>query len=106
MTEDFNKWWDSNYIDKGNPYEEDTPIFWAWEGWVAGAEAERENFVVSAKQHSNNAADRLAAEILKKAEVVERFDNNTITVRLIEDWFTDFEVLVEMQDREREKRGE
>lgn len=42
MTEDFNKWWDSDELDEDNPYTRDTPAFWAWEGWQAGAAAERE----------------------------------------------------------------
>jgi hypothetical protein len=42
MTEDFNKWWNSDGLIEDNPYERDTPAFWAWEGWQAGVEAERE----------------------------------------------------------------
>jgi len=42
MTEDFNKWWNSDGLVEDNPYERDTPAFWAWEGWQAGAAAERE----------------------------------------------------------------
>jgi len=56
MTEDFNKWWDSDAvtrdascgrwdadnIPKNNPYSVDTPVYWAWEGWQAGVDAERE----------------------------------------------------------------
>ncbi len=56
MTEEFNKWWDSDAvtrdascgrwdadnIPKNNPYSVDTPAFWAWEGWQAGVGAERE----------------------------------------------------------------
>lgn len=42
MTEDFNKWWNSDGLVEGNPYERDTPAFWAWEGWQAGVAAERE----------------------------------------------------------------
>ena len=35
MTEDFNKWWDSDELDEDNPYTRATPAFWAWEGWQA-----------------------------------------------------------------------
>jgi hypothetical protein len=42
MTEDFNKWWNADGLVEDNPYERDTPAFWAWEGWQAGAAAERE----------------------------------------------------------------
>ncbi len=31
----FSEWWDSDEMAHFNPYEEDTPIFWAWEGWQA-----------------------------------------------------------------------
>ena len=42
MTEDFNKWWNTDGLVEDNPYTRDTPAFWAWEGWQAGAAAERE----------------------------------------------------------------
>jgi hypothetical protein len=41
MTEDFNKWWDSEGIAEDNSYREGSPVFWAWEGWQAGVKAER-----------------------------------------------------------------
>jgi hypothetical protein len=41
MTEEFNKWWDSEGIAEDNSYREGSPVFWAWEGWQAGVEAER-----------------------------------------------------------------
>jgi len=42
MTEDFNKWWDSEGIAEDNSYREGSPVFWAWEGWQAAVKAERE----------------------------------------------------------------
>jgi len=42
MTEDFNKWWDSEGIAEDNSYREGSPVFWAWEGWQAAMKAERE----------------------------------------------------------------
>jgi hypothetical protein len=42
MTEDFNKWWDSEGIAEDNSYREGSPAYWAWEGWQAGVKAERE----------------------------------------------------------------
>jgi hypothetical protein len=42
MTDDFNKWWNDNVFTKNNPYTNDTPAFWAWEGWHAAIAAERE----------------------------------------------------------------
>ena len=42
MTEDFNKWWNSDGLVEDNPYGRDTPAFWAWEGWQAALKVERE----------------------------------------------------------------
>ncbi len=44
MTEEFNKWWnaDQGYDGVTNPYRSDSAVYWAWEGWQAGAAAERE----------------------------------------------------------------
>jgi hypothetical protein len=42
MTTEFSNWWNGDDLTKDNFYEEDTPAFWAWEGWVAGVKAERE----------------------------------------------------------------
>lgn len=35
MTPEFNEWWNADLLSKTNPYEEDTPVWWAWEGWQA-----------------------------------------------------------------------
>ncbi len=42
MTEEFNKWWNSDGLVEDNPYERDTPAFWAWEGWQAAVKEKRE----------------------------------------------------------------
>jgi hypothetical protein len=42
MTEEFNKWWNSDGLIEDNPYERDTPAFWAWEGWEAARLAQPE----------------------------------------------------------------
>ncbi len=42
MTDDFNQWWDESPVKADNPYTQNTPAYWAWEGWCAGAKAERE----------------------------------------------------------------
>lgn len=42
MNEAFSKWWNSDGLVEDNPFNRDTPAFWAWEGWVAGVKAERE----------------------------------------------------------------
>lgn len=36
MNEDqFNEWWDADQLTQTNPYREDSPAYWAWEGWQA-----------------------------------------------------------------------
>jgi len=35
MTEEFNRWWDADELTQTNPYADDTPVWWAWEGWQA-----------------------------------------------------------------------
>jgi len=41
MTEDFNKWWNSDEIAEKNSYREGSPVFWAWEGWQAAMKEKR-----------------------------------------------------------------
>ena len=38
MTEEFNKWWNTDGLVEDNPYTRDTPVYWAWEGWQAAYE--------------------------------------------------------------------
>jgi len=35
MTPEFNEWWDSDKLTWINPYGEDTPVYWAWEGYAS-----------------------------------------------------------------------
>lgn len=35
MTSEFNQWWNSDEMAQANPYRENSPIWWAWEGWQA-----------------------------------------------------------------------
>ena len=42
MKTEFNDWWDKDLLTEDNPHVEGTPAFWAWEGWIAGVNAERE----------------------------------------------------------------
>ena len=42
MKEEFNNWWNSDELLKDNPYRKDSPAYWAWEGWCAAVNAERE----------------------------------------------------------------
>jgi hypothetical protein len=31
----FNDWWNADRLTKTNPFREDSPAYWAWEGWTA-----------------------------------------------------------------------
>jgi hypothetical protein len=42
LTKQFNEWWDSDELLDDNPYELESALFWAWEGWQAGVKRERE----------------------------------------------------------------
>jgi hypothetical protein len=42
MSKAFNDWWNGDEMSKDNLHAEDTPAYWAWEGWLAGVKAERE----------------------------------------------------------------
>lgn len=41
LKQEFNDWWNDDNLTYENPFKQDTPAFWAWEGWVAGIKAER-----------------------------------------------------------------
>jgi len=47
MIKDFETWWSYGTLDEENPYTEDSPAFWAWEGWQAA-------MAVQAKQETEN----------------------------------------------------
>jgi hypothetical protein len=42
MNKEFNQWWNRDELTADNLYRKDSPAYWAWEGWQAGARAERE----------------------------------------------------------------
>ena len=35
MTPEFDNWWDEDELTQTNPYDEGSPVWWAWEGWLA-----------------------------------------------------------------------
>lgn len=39
---EFNQWWDGDIDTSKNPYREDSPIYWAWEGWKAAIKQRQE----------------------------------------------------------------
>jgi hypothetical protein len=54
MTRDFNNWWNNDLLSVNNPYQEDTPAYWAWEGWQAGVKAAREACCAIVYGHCNS----------------------------------------------------
>jgi len=42
LKQKFDAWWNDDDLTTDNPFKPETPAFWSWEGWVAGAKAERE----------------------------------------------------------------
>ncbi len=42
MTPEFDNWWDEDELTQTNPYDEGTPVWWAWEGWLAATKRMQE----------------------------------------------------------------
>jgi hypothetical protein len=41
IPKEFNDWWDADRLTQTNPFREDSPAYWAWEGWQARAALEK-----------------------------------------------------------------
>jgi hypothetical protein len=41
IPKEFNDWWDADRLTQTNPFREDSPMYWAWEGWQARAALEQ-----------------------------------------------------------------
>jgi len=64
MTEEFNQWWNSESLATGNLYLQDSPAFWAWEGWQAAVKAEREACAKVVEQAGIDGYGTIAAALL------------------------------------------
>jgi hypothetical protein len=40
VPQEFHDWWDADRLTQTNPFREDSPAYWAWEGWQARTAAE------------------------------------------------------------------
>lgn len=60
MSKAFNDWWNGDKLSKDNQFAEDTPAYWAWEGWMAGVKAEREERTKLAERLQSPASARFA----------------------------------------------
>jgi len=72
MTEDFNKWWDSDGIAEDNSYREASPVFWAWEGWHAALKTEREAIKWNSIHSCHADCQNPACVIVREAVAAER----------------------------------
>jgi hypothetical protein len=41
IPKEFHNWWDADRLTQTNPFREDSPAYWAWEGWQARAALEQ-----------------------------------------------------------------
>ena len=41
IPDEFNDWWNADRLTQTNPFHEDSPAYWAWEGWQARAALEQ-----------------------------------------------------------------
>ena len=71
LKQEFDAWWNDDDLTYHNPFKEDTPAFWAWEGWVAGVKAEREGCAKLCEEpyeFTSNEAHRIATAIRARSE--------------------------------------
>ena len=51
---EFLDWWNGYDISEDNPYREDSPLYWAWEGFLVGLRVEREVCAKLAEKELHN----------------------------------------------------
>jgi hypothetical protein len=66
MTHEFKKWWYDNVLYdnvfvKDNSFINDSPAFWAWEGWHAAIAVEREACAKMVEPLDESLADAIRA---------------------------------------------
>lgn len=52
----FDDWWNGDNLPP-NPYAKDSPVFWAWAGWVMGVKAENERLREALKKYGQHLGD-------------------------------------------------
>lgn len=93
MNKDFDKWWDGDDLTyKDNPFTDDTPAYWAWEGWCAGVNAERKAMMQlftdpenQPTQHGTVTLKYMQREIAAEREACAQFLESTQLGSLPED---------------------
>lgn len=95
MTEDFNKWWDSDELDEDNPYELESALFWAWEGWRAAlkvkhkplmTDEEYEQAMVDEGQRRMLEFDADVRAMIKEAVDAEREACASLCFQMWDEW--------------------
>lgn len=66
MTEEFNQWWNSESLTDDNLYPQDSPAYWAWEGWQAAMKAEREACAKVVEQAGTDGYGTIAALLVRE----------------------------------------
>ena len=51
---EFLDWWNGDELSEDNPYREDSPLYWAWEGFLVGLRVEREACAKLAEEQLRN----------------------------------------------------
>jgi hypothetical protein len=73
MTDAFNRWWNAEELVEGNPYNKDTPAYWAWVGWQAGmTDKEYEQAMADEGQRRMLEIDTEVRAMIKEAVDAER----------------------------------
>jgi hypothetical protein len=62
----FNNWWDGDIDTTDNPFRQDSPAFWAWEGWKACAKVCESLF--DADDDTCDEAEKCAAAIRARGQ--------------------------------------
>lgn len=66
--QEFHDWWNGDHLPP-NPYPKDSPVFWAWAGWVMGVKAEREACAKVCEALGNDASiDEMEYLAFRKAD--------------------------------------
>ena len=61
----FNKWWDADYYDTGNPFRKNSPAYWAWAGWKAASKQPEQEPVAKVELMLTGGAAGLATRIVE-----------------------------------------
>ena len=64
---EFLDWWDGDKLSGDNPYSKGSPLYWAWEGFLAGLRIESEACAKEASDLAEIGYDGFAVAIALRA---------------------------------------